>query len=65
MGDAWGHLAVEVEDLHAAWNDLIVREADDYRDPDSCGDDYAFTRDQDGHEIELIERNAGEPLFPI
>jgi lactoylglutathione lyase len=65
MGDAWGHLAVEVEDLHAAWNDLIVREADDYRDPDSCSDDYAFTRDQDGHEIELIERNAGEPLFPI
>jgi lactoylglutathione lyase len=65
MGDAWGHLAVEVEDLHATWDDLMIREADDYRDPESCGDDYAFTRDQDGHEIELIERNAGEPLFPI
>ncbi|MFC5365532.1 VOC family protein [Salinirubrum litoreum] len=64
MGDAWGHLAVEVDDLHEAWDDLMVREAADYRDPASCDDLYAFTTDQDGHEIELLERGDGEPLFP-
>jgi len=54
MGDAWGHLAVEVDDLHDAWDRLMEREAPDYRDPESCGDRYAFTTDGDGHEIELV-----------
>jgi lactoylglutathione lyase len=43
----------------------MEREAADYRDPASCDDMYAFTTDQDGHEIELIEREGLEPpLFP-
>jgi lactoylglutathione lyase len=54
MGDAWGHLAVDVEDLQASWDQLVEREAEDYRDPASCNDLYAFTRDADGHEVELI-----------
>ena len=56
MGDAWGHLAVRSEDLHGYWDALIEREAEDYRDPESCDDRYAFTKDQDGHEIEIVER---------
>jgi len=54
MGDGWGHLAVEVEDLDEAWETLMEREAPDYRDPESCGNRYAFTKDQDGHEVELV-----------
>ncbi|AXG06723.1 glyoxalase [Haloplanus rubicundus] len=65
MGDAWGHLCVRVDDLHEDWERLMEREADDYRDPASCDDMYAFTKDGDGHEIELIERDSLEPpLFP-
>jgi len=65
MGDAWGHLCVRVDDLHDDWEQLMVREAADYRDPASCDDMYAFTTDQDGHEIELIERESLDPpLFP-
>jgi lactoylglutathione lyase len=65
MGDAWGHLCVRVDDLHDDWEQLMVREAADYRDPASCDDMYAFTKDQDGHEIELIERESlAPPLFP-
>ncbi|MFB6123737.1 MAG: VOC family protein [Haloferacaceae archaeon] len=65
MGDAWGHLCVRVDDLHDDWDRLLVREAADYRDPASCDDLYAFTKDQDGHEIELVERESLEPpLFP-
>jgi lactoylglutathione lyase len=65
MGDAWGHLCVRVDDLHDDWEQLMIREAADYRDPASCDDMYAFTKDQDGHEIELIERESlSPPLFP-
>ncbi|MFB6087036.1 MAG: VOC family protein [Haloarculaceae archaeon] len=56
MGDAWGHLAVRATDLDEAWETLMEREAADYRDPESCDDRYAFTKDQDGHEIEVVTR---------
>ncbi|MDF9746046.1 VOC family protein [Natrinema salsiterrestre] len=66
MGDAWGHLCVRLDDLHEDWNQLMTREAADYRDPESCDDMYAFTTDQDGHEIELIERDLeADSLFPF
>ena len=57
MGDGWGHVAVRVDDLDDAWDDLLTREAPDYRDPESCDHNYAFTKDQDGHEVELVTRN--------
>ncbi|MFC7213327.1 VOC family protein [Saliphagus sp. GCM10025334] len=57
MGDAWGHLAVSVDDLHDAWDQMLKRETEDYRDPESCDDRYAFTKDQDGHEIEIVTRD--------
>ena len=56
MGDAWGHLAVSCNDLEAYWDTLLTREAEPYRDPASCGHRYAFTKDMDGHEFEIIER---------
>ncbi|MFC7231421.1 VOC family protein [Saliphagus sp. GCM10025308] len=57
LGDAWGHLAVSVDDLNEAWDQLLERESEDYRDPESCDDRYAFTKDQDGHEIEIVTRD--------
>ncbi|WP_254530921.1 VOC family protein [Natrinema gelatinilyticum] len=66
MGDAWGHLCVRIDDLDDDWEQLLTREAADYRDPESCDDMYAFTKDQDGHEIELIERDLeADSLFPF
>ncbi|QFU81161.1 VOC family protein [Natronorubrum aibiense] len=66
MGDAWGHLCVRVDDLAEDWETLLEREAPDYRDPESNDDMYAFTKDQDGHEIELLERDPdAESLFPF
>ncbi|WP_224269702.1 VOC family protein [Haloprofundus salinisoli] len=65
LGDAWGHLAVRADDLSEYWETLMEREADDYRDPASCDEKYAFTTDPDGHEIEIIERNFdADSLFP-
>ncbi len=56
MGDAWGHLAVRTSDLEEYWAQLMTREAADYRDPESCGYNYAFTKDPDGHEVEVVVR---------
>jgi lactoylglutathione lyase len=57
FGDAWGHFAVAVEDVYEAYDELMDRGVEDYRDPDSCGGSYAFVKDPDGHEIELVERD--------
>jgi len=57
LGDAWGHLAVRGDDLQDDWETLVERDAEDYRDPESCDNRYAFTKDMDGHEIEVIERD--------
>jgi lactoylglutathione lyase len=65
FGDAWGHVCVRVDDLHDDWETLVERGAADYRDPASCDDLFAFTKDVDGHEIELLERGPdSESLFP-
>ncbi|SEH15613.1 lactoylglutathione lyase [Natronorubrum sediminis] len=64
--NGWGHLCVRVDDLEEDWEQLLVREAPDYRDPESNDDMYAFTKDQDGHEIELLERDPdADSLFPF
>ncbi|WP_439026655.1 VOC family protein [Haloarchaeobius sp. DT45] len=59
MGDAWGHIAVRVEDVYDAYDELLAQGVEDYRDPDSCGGSYAFVRDPDGHEVEIVERDHG------
>jgi lactoylglutathione lyase len=58
VGDAWGHVAVRVADVHDAYYDLMAGGVDDYRRPeDNPG--YAFVKDPDGHEIEIVERDHG------
>ena len=55
-GDAWGHLAVRCSDLDDAWETLMLRDAENYRDPESCNHNYAFTKTNDGHEVEVVRR---------
>lgn len=59
VGDAWGHIAVRVEDLESSYDELMAGGVPDYRDPASCGGRYAFVKDPDGHEIELVKRDQG------
>ena len=61
LGDAWGHIAVRVEDVYDAYEELMDEGVEDYRDPDSCGGRYAFVKDPDGHEIEIVQREFGAP----
>jgi len=59
MGDAWGHIAVRVDDVFDAYEELMDAGVEDYRDPESCGGSYAFVKDPDGHEVEIVERDHG------
>ena len=59
FGDAWGHIALRVRDVDTAYKKLMQNGVEDYRDPESCGGAYAFVKDPDGHEVELIERDYG------
>jgi lactoylglutathione lyase len=54
LGDSWGHIAARTDDLNETWETLLTRNAEDYRDPESCGNSYAFTKDADGHEVEIV-----------
>ena len=56
IGDAWGHIAVRVpeDELESAYQQLMDEGVADYRDPESCGNSYAFTKDPDGHEVEIV-----------
>ena len=66
FGDAWGHMCVRADDLHEFWATATARGAEDYRDPAECDDLYAFTRDSEGYEIEILERDVGaDSLFPV
>ena len=58
MGDAWGHIAVRVEDVEAAYEELMDEGVEDYRPPEE-NPGYAFVTDPDGHEIEIVERDHG------
>ncbi|WP_435197244.1 VOC family protein [Natronomonas sp. EA1] len=61
MGDKWGHIAVRVPEgeLEATYDQLMDEGVEDYRDPESCGGRYAFVKDPDGHEIEIVQRDEG------
>lgn len=61
MGDAWGHIAVRVpeDELQESYDELMAGGVEDYRDPESCNDRYAFVKDPDGHEIEIVKRDHG------
>ena len=58
MGDAWGHIAVRVEDVEAAYEELMDGGVEDYRPPEE-NPGYAFVTDPDGHEVEIVERDHG------
>ena len=61
LGNAYGHLAIEVEDAYAACVEIkrrggiVVREAGPMKHGTTV---IAFVQDPDGYKIELIQRRA-------
>jgi lactoylglutathione lyase len=57
IGDAWGLTCTCTQVTYTTTGGtLLGRHAEDYRDPESCGDRYPFTKDCDGHGVEIVER---------
>jgi lactoylglutathione lyase len=67
LGDAFGHIAIEVEDAVAACESIrqrggkVVREAGPMKHGNTV---IAFVEDPDGYRIELIERKADFAEYP-
>lgn len=58
MGDAYGHIAIGIEDIHATCESIEQQGGDVYRKPGPVKGGksvIAFVRDPDGYAIELIE----------
>ncbi len=65
MGEAYGHIAIGVEDIYGLCEQLEAKGADVYRKPGPVKGGktvIAFVRDPDGYAIELIERKASDDL---
>ncbi|WP_417688608.1 lactoylglutathione lyase [Pseudidiomarina sp.] len=65
MGEAYGHIAIGVEDIYGLCEELESKGADVYRKPGPVKGGktvIAFVRDPDGYAIELIERKASDDL---
>jgi lactoylglutathione lyase len=62
LGDAFGHLAVEVDDVHRAVEHLAQAGVPVSRAPGPLKGDtsqiIAFVKDPDGYAVELIQRRA-------
>ena len=59
MGDAFGHIAIAVDDIYAICESIEQKGGDVYRKPGPVKGGksvIAFVRDPDGYAIELIER---------
>lgn len=59
MGDAFGHIAIAVDDIYATCDFIEQQGGDVYRQPGPVKGGksiIAFVRDPDGYAIELIER---------
>ena len=63
LGNAYGHIAIEVEDAYAACNAArakggnVVREAGPMKHGTTV---IAFVEDPDGYKIEFIQKNSGK-----
>ena len=59
LGDAYGHIAIAVDDLDATLGELRQQGIDAEREPYRVregGSRICFVRDPDGYRVELIER---------
>lgn len=54
----FGHIAIRIDEgqsLQDAYQQALEAGGEDYRPPEDCPGDYAFVKDPEGFEVELVE----------
>lgn len=56
-GAGFGHIAIrtdEDQDLQEAYDKAVEAGGEDYRPPEECPGNYAFVKDPEGYEVEIL-----------
>lgn len=59
-GEGFGHIAIitdEEQSLQEAYDTAVEAGGEDYRPPEECPGHYAFVKDPEGYEVEIIDRS--------
>jgi lactoylglutathione lyase len=59
-GEGFGHIAVHTPEnmsLEEAYEKAVEAGGEDYRPPEECPGNYAFVKDPEGHEVEILARS--------
>jgi len=60
-GEGFGHIAIHTPEdmtLQEAYDKAVEAGGKDYRSPEECPGDYAFVKDPEGYEIEILARSS-------
>lgn len=60
-GKGFGHIAIhtdEDQELEDAYQKAVEAGGTDYRPPEECPGNYAFVKDPEGYEVEILGRSA-------
>ena len=63
-GEGFGHIAIHTPEemtLQEAYDRAVEAGGEDYRPPEECPGDYAFVKDPEGYEVEILARPAVTP----
>jgi lactoylglutathione lyase len=59
-GEGFGHIAIHTEEdqaLEDAYRKAVEAGGEDYRPPEECPGNYAFVKDPEGYEVEILARS--------
>lgn len=60
-GEGFGHIAIHTDEDHSleeAYEKAVEAGGEDYRPPEECPGDYAFVKDPEGYEVEILARSS-------
>ncbi len=60
-GEGFGHIAIHTDEgqsLQEAYEKAVEAGGEDYRPPEECPGHYAFVKDPEGYEVEILSRSA-------
>ncbi|EGQ43911.1 MAG: lactoylglutathione lyase family protein [Candidatus Nanosalina sp. J07AB43] len=60
-GEGFGHIAIQTPkniSLSEAYKQAVQAGGEDYRPPEECPGNYAFVKDPEGYEVEILARSS-------